>query len=1010
MKYSDIDIAKVKSSGDIRDFIPGAQNSRATCYVRCPECGTEGKGKGLSVVHKAGKDFAHCFHCGFSLSGAVAACMYYDFNNDKKKYPEAIKRVAERSGVVLLSDDEKLTKEVSRQKKLQAKSFCERQLEGSGLTVEDVMVKVKQPNGGYTLEPAFRKGSLDFYGNIRPGDDEMLIYYYRLDGTMEMYATRGARGALRPYIRIRYSNPELHTPKDAKRSCKYLTPKGAPTKFYFPQRIRDAYNEERHIETLVIQEGEKKAEKACKHGVMSIGIQGIYNIGNKESGLPADLQYIVQRCGVRNVVLLMDSDWCDLSKNLRPDEPVDFRPRQFAGAAKKFKKYVNSLHNQNINVDVYFGHINENDRGDKGVDDLLCGLLKGKEDELARDIDFALHAHDGIGKYCSIHNISTLSDLKIEDFWLLNDRDAFFEKYFKLLEPLKIFKFDRFRYKVDDGKVILASKYTTDANFWSVTTNENSGKKNISLDTFEALKFVNEAGYYRIRTADMERGRYGFVRIEDGVVHQSDSVEIRDFVWNYILQSTKDKDIRNHFSARLTSDLGDDKLERLDKLEDEIEVFTPFLQNLYFKNGMLSVTPNGIEWSSAILGHVWEAHVLGHRFSRVKIIDKIEYSPENGFEIYMTADGEKCEILKFLCCTSNFWWKKTDLTPLEQQEFSQHLVNKITALGYLICDYKFLTELKAVIAMDGELSDVGQSNGRTGKSLIGDILLHIKGRDSRARVDGRNTKNDDDFVFSDVTLMSRVVFIDDVNVNFNFERFYNAVTGDLTVNPKGRSRFTIPRGKSPKFYITTNHAINGSQSRSSQERIVYMGFSNYFGGKTTPIEEFGHVLFSDWDDEQWNLFFNLMAECVYYYFVSMQSGWAQPGQGCVLPPMHDIMLRTLRQQMSESIYQWAEVYFDSTSNHINLKVPRGEMFEDFKRHFPDARSGISQANFKTKLCFYCQFKGFHFNPNKLNKEGKSFRHWYNDHQGESFIGTADKSGGVEYFSIYDTEHALREPF
>jgi len=126
--------------------------------------------------------------------------------------------------------------------------------------------------------------------------------------------------------------------------------------------------------------------------------------------------------------------------------------------------------------------------------------------------------------------------------------------------------------------------------------------------------------------------------------------------------------------------------------------------------------------------------------------------------VYMTADGEKCEILKFLCCTSNFWWQKTDLTPLEQQEFSQHLVNKITALGYLICDYKFLTELKAVIAMDGELSDVGQSNGRTGKSLIGDILLHIKGRDSRARVDGRNTKNDDDFVFSDVTLMSRVVF------------------------------------------------------------------------------------------------------------------------------------------------------------------------------------------------------------------------------------------------------------
>ena len=1008
MKYSELDIAKVKAAGDIRDFIPGASTSRTTSYVRCPECGAEGKGKGLSIVHKSGKDFAHCFHCGFSLSGAVAACMYYDFANDKKKYPEAIKRVAERAGVPLFSDDEKLTKEVSRQKKLQAKSFCERQLEGSGLTVEDVMVKVKQPDGTFTLEPAFRRGSLDVYGNIRPGDDEMLIYYYRLDGTMEQYATRGARGALRPYIRIRYSNPELHTPKDAKRTCKYLTPKGAPTKFYFPQKIRDAYNEEQHIETLVIQEGEKKAEKACKHGVMSIGIQGIYNIGNKESGLPADLQYIVQRCGVRNVVLLMDSDWCDLSKNLKPDEPVDFRPRQFSGAAKKFKKYVNSLHNESINVDVYFGHINENDRGDKGVDDLLCGLLKGKEDELASDIDFALHAHNGVGKYCSIHNISTLSDLKIDDFWMLNDRDAFFEKYHDLLAPLNKFKFGRFLYKFDDdGKIVLASKYTTDAEFWTVNVNDNTGKKSISLDTYEALRFINEAGFYRIHTDDMEKDKYGFVCIEDGVVSEVAPHNIRDFVWDYIRQSAKDRDVLNHFSARLTSDLGEDKLERLEMIKDEFDIFLPDQQNVYFKNGMLTITPNGIEWNCAILGRVWEKKLINHKFSRIRIIDRVEYDAEKGFLVVPTAAGSQCDFFNFIRCTSNFWWHKTEMSALETQEFNQHIMNKITAIGYLLCDYKYKTELKAVIAMDGELSDVGQSNGRTGKSLVGDAIRNVV---EQAPIDGRNTKNDDDFIFSNVTPRTRNIFLDDVNVNFNFERFYFAITGDLSVNPKGRSRFIIPREKSPKFYITTNHAINGSQTRSSQERIVYMSFSNFFGGKTTPIIHFGHQFFVEWDEHQWDLFYNFMAECVYLYFVSRQNGWSQRGQGCILPPMHDIMLRTLRQQMSESIYQWAEVYFDDSTHHINFRVQRGEMFEDFKRHFPDARSGISQANFKTKLQFYCQFKGYHFNPNKLNKEGKSFRHWYNDHQGESFIGTADKSGGVEYFSIYDSEHALREPF
>ena len=60
--------------------------------------------------------------------------------------------------------------------------------------------------------------------------------------------------------------------------------------------------------------------------------------------------------------------------------------------------------------------------------------------------------------------------------------------------------------------------------------------------------------------------------------------------------------------------------------------------------------------------------------------------------------------------------------------------------------------------------------------------------------------------------------------------------------------------------------------------------------------------------------------------------------------------------------------------------------------------------------YYCQFKGWHFNPQKLNKDGISYRGWQQSHPGESFIGSPDKSGGVEYFAIYDTENANNEPF
>lgn len=1008
--YSQDTISRVRNDGDIRYCIPGADTSKATSYVPCPKCGATGKNKGLCVTHTARKNIAKCFRCDFKLGDALAATMFYEYNDDPKRFIEALKKTADACGLFILPEKKQAA---AKKTKRLTKSFVERQLEESGLTLDDVMVHTVETVKGETRqgwEPAFRRGSIDWNGVVHPGDDEMLIYYYGLDGTMQMYSTRGARGALRPYIRIRWSNPSLHTPEGSSRENKYMSPKDAPTRFYIPQKVRDMYKESTPIETLVIQEGEKKSEKACKHGIPSLAIQGIFNIGNKSDGLPQDLQYIVQRCNVKNVVLLFDADWDDLSKQLNPDEAVDYRPRMFSKAAIKFKKYVNSMHNIGVNVDIFFGHINENANGDKGIDDLLVGTLKGKEDELAKDIDFALHAHDGIGKYCSIFNISTSSDIQIQDHWLLNDVDSFFEKHEAEVKPLKVFKFNRFRYKVtEEGKVELASKVMADKEFWTVTTNESSGRVSVSLETFEALTFIEQAGFFRIHTNDLPVGEYQFVHIEDGIARIVSGANIREFVWEYIKMTSKDPVVRNHFSARLSSDLAADKLERIERIDDTFDDYRPFEQNFFFANGMLTVTPQGIKVDKVIAGPVWEHRVIRHKFERVGIIDRVELDPETGaMMVIPTEEGKRCDFLTFLQHTSNFWHHKGGpQTKEEIQEYYRHLLNKITAIGFLLSDYKYQSELKAVIAMDGELSDVGQSNGRTGKSLIGKALSYVM---EQVSIDGRNTKNDDDFMFTRINMRTRNVFLDDVAVNFSFERFYMAITGDLNINVKGGGRFSIPNEKSPKFYITTNHAINGSQTRSSQERIIYMSFSNYFNDTRTPIEVFGHQFFADWNDEQWNLFYNFMVECSFLYITSMNQGWARPGQGAIMPPMHDILLRTLRQQMSESIYQWAEVYFDPSSNILNSRVARGDMFSDFKNHFPDMRSGISQANFKTKLCFYCQFKGYHFNPNKLDKEGNSFRSWQPLHPGESFIGTADKSGGVEYFSIYDTQHAMNEPF
>ncbi|MEG0648041.1 MAG: hypothetical protein RR471_12860, partial [Bacteroides sp.] len=75
------------------------------------------------------------------------------------------------------------------------------------------------------------------------------------------------------------------------------------------------------------------------------------------------------------------------------------RPRNFFYAARNFRDYMRMLKNRNIYVEIFVGHINKNEAGDKGVDDLLANSLQGKENELATDIDFACNEKKGLGKH-----------------------------------------------------------------------------------------------------------------------------------------------------------------------------------------------------------------------------------------------------------------------------------------------------------------------------------------------------------------------------------------------------------------------------------------------------------------------------------------------------------------------------------------------------------------------------------------------------------------------------------
>ncbi len=998
MKYSESDITRVREAADIREFIPELKGNGASQYTTCPECGKTGKNKGLIATHKGSLDIAKCFSCGFTLNGAIDACMYYR----KLDFPQAVKEVAHQSGVYIQSEGERRIEHIKTVKKATDNTFVARQLAASGLTVADVMAKVHTDDSAKTeIETCpFVRGGVDALWNVNYHDDEMLIFYYDLWGNRVQYAKKGLAGSLRQYVRVRWSNPELHQDGSG-RPIKYQTPRGAQTKIYVPQYIRSCFQQGRQLETLIVQEGEKKAEKACKHGIPSVGIQGIFNIGNETAGLIKDLQYLIQTCKVKNVVLLLDSDWNDLHRSLANGDHADQRPNQFAKAVIKFKQYLLTMHNVGVAIDVYFGHINENDNHDKGIDDLLVNTLNGREYELREDIGRTIFTHDGKGKYVNIHKISTLSDYQIKDFWSLNDRNAFAKLHLSALESLASFRFGHVSYRIEDGKLVQASRYNVEREFWSVTHNDK-GKKSVSFEYDVALQFINANGIYRIHTQDCEVDQYKFCQIDNGVVRLIGPVTIRNFVYTYACQATKDRDVINMLISKLGAQLGSDKLECLALIDDDFDVARPDVQQFYFRNGCLSVTAQKMDFGDNV-DNVWIDRVIGHTFKRVPILEVVRNGDST--DVRRTAEGERCEFLQFLLNTSNFWRGQT-MDEEKETLYIQHVINKLTTVGYLLTDFKYQSELKAVVAMDALMGDVGQSNGRSGKSLVGVALSKIM---NQTVIDGRATKNDDEYIYSNVTPRTRNIFIDDVRVNFDFENFFSAVTGDLQVNPKTKARFIIPNEKSPKIYITTNHAIN-AQSRSAKARLAYMAFSDWYNDLYSPVDEFGHQFFVDWDADQWNLFYNLLVECCQLYLRSLAEEWYRKGQGAVPPPMADIEQRTLKQRMGEVFYQWAEVYFDASSDHLNKRLKRRDMYNAFHEAFPDSKFAVTASNFRTKLNLYCEYKGYNLNVTKPARDGSAYSYWRVAHPGEIFVGDRDVSGGVEYFTVSDDDFSALQPY
>jgi hypothetical protein len=366
--------------------------------------------------------------------------------------------------------------------------------------------------------------------------------------------------------------------------------------------------------------------------------------------------------------------------------------------------------------------------------------------------------------------------------------------------------------------------------FWE--RNSKTGEYKVNASDF--YDFLHENGFRKYYAG---KNSVPFViRMQNNILSKVNEDFLVTFCRAYIENLTVSKrmkrDLRNALYRNSTL-LSKANLLTLKTFEGKLKRDCKDTAFLYFKNGMCQIGSDSMTFYPYEKQEecLWESQIIDKDFNEVPESEVIEKSEFYTFLVDISRDEE--------------------LRPSLNRYDSI-----ISILGYLLHDFKNPASAKAVIFSDYEQSE--EANGGKGKGIVKNAISYIK---KTANENGKIFKPDSDFIFSQVEHDVRILVIDDAPISFNFERLFSVITDGITVNRKYENKSYISFEDSPKFLITTNYVILG-EGESHERRKVEFEFSAFYSQDRTPEQTFNHLLFIDWDEEQWNLFYNFMAYCI----------------------------------------------------------------------------------------------------------------------------------------------------
>jgi hypothetical protein len=425
-------------------------------------------------------------------------------------------------------------------------------------------------------------------------------------------------------------------------------------------------------------------------------------------------------------------------------------------------------------------------------------------------------------------------------------------------------------------------------------------------------QFLEDNGFYKYCPEGSKN--YVFVKVTNNLIDHTSEKEIKDFVLQHLLE-LDDVTVYNYFADN-TRFFKEEFLSMLSTIDIYFIADAKDAAYLYYKNCAVKITTKGVTSIDYLDlgGYVWKDHVIDRVFTPCPVT-------------------ERCDFKKFVNNING------------GDDGRMHSME--STLGFLMHGYKNLSFCPAVILNDEVISD--NPEGGTGKGLLMSALSQMK---KLVVIDGKSFTFERSFAYQLVSADTQILCFDDVKKHFDFERLFSVVTEGLTLEKKNKDAIKIPFSKSPKIAITTNYAIKGA-GNSFARRKWELELHQYYNKAFTPLDEFGKLMFGDWNDEDWCEFDNYMIGCLKNYLST----------GLVKSKFVNLKIRQLSAETCHEFIEWCGLVHGQESGanlESGMRLYKNDLYYAFIDEYPDygpkSKMTISRTRFYKWLVSYALFK------------------------------------------------------